>query len=211
MSLFFPLWVRACLGHGCRELRSVLCDARPESWGASRASVWARFGTNSAKIMLTLGCFCMMLHNVSQRRRGVSSEWLPNKRSFIFCALNCKLSFKVSPCFFSQKLMCNVFTKCWFLNPGTVDSPTPEESPPSSLQRKIWLINQIQTFTLPPWCQDQDLHMGDRSVCFTVCRLTFQFAFPKQPFLFFCSPPLTQMRYFCSGLRSQKNIHLLFK
>lgn len=94
MSPFFLLWVKFCLGCGCKELRSMLCDAKPESWGASFAGVWPKFGTNSAKLMLMLGCFRMMLHNMSQRRWGVSSEWLLHKCTSFFSALICNFYWK---------------------------------------------------------------------------------------------------------------------
>lgn len=62
--------------------------------------------------------------------------------------------------------MCNSFTKNWFLSPGSVESQTPEETPPKSLKGKTWLISQIQTLPCMwfPWCQDLDLHIGDKSL-----------------------------------------------
>lgn len=84
MRLFFLLWVRACLGHGLRELRSTPSDEKPESWGASCASVWPWSGTNSAKIMLTLGYFCMMLHNASQRWWGVRLIWITSAQVHLY-------------------------------------------------------------------------------------------------------------------------------
>lgn len=153
MSPFFLLWVKFCLGCGCKELRSMLCDAKPESWGASFAGVWPKFGTNSAKLMLMLGCFRMMLHNMSQRRWGVSSEWLLHKCTSFFSALICNFYWK-SLAFSPRSWRVMSLPRAGFFSPGTVDSQTPEESLPSSLQGKIWLISQTQTSTWFSWCQD---------------------------------------------------------
>lgn len=190
---FFLSWVRACLGPG-KDLRFILCDAKPESWAASCGRVWPRCGTNSAKIVLTLACFCMMLQ-VSELMGCFIWTTFPQVLIDILCfPYNFHLAFSprnwgVTP-LPRTGLSAQVV---WILrhqrelHPGSYHHPNPD-------------------FTLH--VSPHGLAHGWQESLNDCISVNFWLRLFQALFSFLLFTPSTQMRYFCSSSSCLSDIHL---